>query len=119
LEANEVSINIELLGPILEDAAANGAAWAAAKHGVNKSYIQSFLSLARKLGAAPARKAGATRNYDPADVVAALAAKPLPEVVAQFGLSAATLLKIDADARKATKSGGSAAAGGEAVQAAA
>jgi hypothetical protein len=115
-----VDIDLEKLRPVLEDAAQSGATFAAEKHRVAKTYVQSLLSLARKLGAAPPRGPGAQRHYDPADVVAALAAKPLPDVMAQFGLSGTTLLKIGADYQKSLKiGGGSAAAGGESVQAAA
>jgi hypothetical protein len=121
LEATEVEIDIDKIAGVIGDALTNGPASCARAHGVPQSYVGGMLSLARKIGAIPktARAGGERRKYDPADVVAALAAKPLPDVMAQFGLSAATLLKIDADARKATKASGSAAAGGEAVQAAA
>lgn len=109
-----MTIDLEKLRPIFEDALSTSAAKAAEKHKVPKTYVQSLLSLARHLGAAPAAVRGATRKYDPAAVVAALIAKPIGEVAEQFGLSTATLLKIDAEARKTTKS--ASGAGEPAVQ---
>lgn len=111
-----MDIDLEKLRPIIDAAVTNGAAAAAEEFKVPKAYVQSLLSLSRKVGAIPAKKAGATRSYDPAAVVAALASKPIATVSTEFNLSAGTLLKIAADFKKQQKTSPSAGGSIEAVQ---
>lgn len=116
-----MDIDIDKITTVIKGALADGPAACARALGVPQSYVGGMLSLCRKIGAIPktARAGGDRRKYDPAEVAAAILAEPLPAVAARFGISEATALKVASDHRKAAKTGSSAAAGGESVQAAA
>jgi hypothetical protein len=106
-----MSIDLEKLRPIIEDAIAIGQKAASEKHGVPKGYVASALSLARRVGAVTieGRRGARPRVYSPADLATAIREKPIHDVAAQFGISASTVLRVVAEFERSQSSSTAAA----------